>query len=84
LLAVLAASLLAAPVWSAPAETEEGGESRATGISAAEERRLTHLFWAYNVIWILLGVYVVSLGVRLRTVRRELNRMEERLGSAGG
>ena len=45
-------------------------------VSAVEQRRLQHLFWAYNAIWILLGVYVVSLGVRLRSLNRELARLQ--------
>ena len=47
-----------------------------------EERRLQHLFWAYNAIWVLIGTYVVSLGARLRSVNRELARLEHRLQQA--
>lgn len=26
------------------------------------------LFWSYTVVWVLLGLYIVSLGMRLRKV----------------
>lgn len=48
-------------------------------LAAVEERRLRFLFWAYAVIWILMAAYLVSLGVRIRAIRQELDRMRERL-----
>ena len=73
------------PARPAPAPAAQVGQdsmARDAGISAVEERRLQHLFWAYNAIWLLLGIYLVSLGVRLRSVKRELARMENRLQQA--
>ena len=37
------------------------------------------LFWAYNVIWIGLGVYVGLLLVRLNRTRRRVERLEQRV-----
>jgi len=37
------------------------------------------LFWAYNVVWIGLVAYVVSLVVRVRRVADRLDRLERRL-----
>lgn len=34
------------------------------------------LFWAYNVFWIGLAGYIVSLVVRLRKVSDRLDRLE--------
>jgi CcmD family protein len=73
------------PARCAPAPAAQAGQDSMTaqdGVSAVEERRLQHLFWAYNAIWLLLGTYVVSLGVRLRSVKRELARLEHRLQQA--
>ncbi len=70
---------------SAPAPAAQEGQDSMKAddrVSAVEERRLQHLFWAYNVIWLLLGTYLVSLGVRLRSVHRELARLEHRLQQA--
>jgi CcmD family protein len=59
-----------------PQVTSMGGAEG--GLDAAEARRLTFLFWAYVAIWALLAAYLVSLGVRLRAVRREIDRMRRR------
>lgn len=82
LVVLLALPAVSSPAWSVPAPAAPAEQDRMTGhdrVSAVEERRLQHLFWAYNAIWLLLGSYLVSLGVRLRTVNRELARLEERL-----
>ena len=73
------------PARSAPAPAAQAGQDSMTAherVSAVEERRLQHLFWAYNAIWLLIGTYVVSLGARLRSVNRELARLEHRLQQA--
>lgn len=31
------------------------------------------LFWSYTAVWVVLGVYILSLGVRLRKVERKLD-----------
>lgn len=71
------------PARSAPAQAGQDSMTTQDRLSAVEERRLRHLFWAYNAIWLLIGTYVVSLGVRLRSVNRELARLEHRLQQAG-
>ncbi len=67
---------------SGPAQAGQDSMTAQDGVSAVEERRLRHLFWAYNAIWLLIGTYVVSLGARLRSVNRELARLEHRLQQA--
>jgi CcmD family protein len=37
------------------------------------------LLWAYNVIWLGLGAYLVFLFVRLRKVTERLDRLERRI-----
>jgi len=51
--------------------------------SPEEARRLRFLFWAYTVIWILLAGYLVSISLRLRTVRQELLRTRRRIEGSG-
>ena len=81
-LALMAVLGMMPAVIAAPAPADQASEDSMTGhdgISKVEQRRLQHLFWAYNVIWLLLGIYLVSLGVRLRSVNRELARMQSRM-----
>ena len=40
------------------------------------------LFWAYNVIWIGLAVYLFYLLARLRRIDRRLGSVESALGQA--
>lgn len=42
------------------------------------------LFWAYNVVWILIAAYVGFLLVRIRTLGSQLDRLERRLDRAAG
>ncbi len=73
------------PARSAPAPAAQARQDSMAAhdrVSKVEERRLQHLFWAYNAIWLLIGTYVVSLGLRLRSVKRELVRLEHRLQQA--
>lgn len=45
------------------------------------------LFWAYNVIWLSLGAYLLFVGARLRRAERRLAGLErhlERQRSAAG
>jgi CcmD family protein len=30
------------------------------------------LFWSYTAVWVILGVFILSLGVRLRKVEKKL------------
>jgi CcmD family protein len=36
------------------------------------------LFWSYTAVWLLLGVYIVSLGIRLRKVENKLSKGSKR------
>ncbi len=40
-----------------------------------EEVKFWYLFWAYAIIWILMGGYLMTLGARLRSARREIDRL---------
>lgn len=31
------------------------------------------LFWGYSIIWLLIGAYVLSLGIRLSRIEKKLN-----------
>jgi CcmD family protein len=35
------------------------------------------LFWSYTVVWVLLALYIVTLGVRLSRLERRLSKGEE-------
>ena len=86
-LLLLLALLLTAPLWagaaagSAPAAAQERitGMERPSDLGPVEERRLRFLFWAYNAIWMALAVYLISLWIRLRSVQREMRRLDARL-----
>ncbi len=39
-----------------------------------------YLFWAYNIIWFLIAGYVITLGMRQRSIRRRIERIERALG----
>ena len=39
-----------------------------------------YLFWAYNIIWCLIIGYVITLGIRQRSIRRRIERIEQTLG----
>ena len=86
---VLCALLL--PVTSlASAAPQAAGQDAVTEMSEGptlnpvEERRLRFLFWGYNVIWILLTVYLVSLWMRLGSVQRELRQLRVRIEARDG
>lgn len=46
------------------------------------EQHFPYLFWAYNIIWVLMAGYLVFLGVRLRRIQREIDRLRD--SSPGG
>ncbi len=33
------------------------------------------LFWSYTVVWVLLGLYIVSLGRRLRKIEHKITKV---------
>jgi CcmD family protein len=39
----------------------------------------TFLFWAYNVIWLALAVFVLRILLRVRSVDRRLDDLEREL-----
>ncbi len=43
------------------------------------EQHFPFLFWAYNIIWILFAGYLVTLGVRQRSIRKEIQRLSDQL-----
>ena len=32
------------------------------------------LFWSYTIVWVVLGVYIISLGLRLRKIEGKLSK----------
>jgi len=45
----------------------------------SNEEKFWYLFWAYNVIWLLMGAYLLFLGVRQARLRRLLERLREKV-----
>ncbi len=35
------------------------------------------LFWSYTAVWVILAVYIVTLGVRLSRVEKRFSKNEE-------
>lgn len=44
------------------------------------EQHFPFLFWAYNVIWILICGYLLTLGVRLRRIEKQIDRLRRSSG----
>lgn len=36
------------------------------------------LFWAYAFIWALLGIYIISLGIRLARIEKKVSEEHDR------
>ncbi|MGH9869379.1 MAG: CcmD family protein [Candidatus Polarisedimenticolia bacterium] len=52
-----------------------------------DAQKFWYLFIAYAIVWLLIGGYLVWLGVRLRRNRRQIERLRSLIGddaSAGG
>jgi CcmD family protein len=47
-------------------------------------RGYSFLAWAYNLVWIGIAAYLLFLFVRLRSVTRKLDRLEDRAAGSGG
>jgi CcmD family protein len=45
-----------------------------------ESTKFWYLFIAYSLIWLLIGGYILWLGVRQRRNRREIDRLRAKLG----
>jgi len=45
-----------------------------------DAQKFQFLFWAYNIIWLLFGAYLLTLGVRQRRIQRLIERLKESLG----
>ncbi len=43
------------------------------------EQHFPFLFWAYNIIWFLIAGYLVTLGVRQRSMGRQIQRLKEQI-----
>lgn len=46
-------------------------------------QKFWYLFWAYNLIWILIGGYLLTIGIRQRRIERVLNRLRALLKDNG-
>ena len=47
------------------------------------EQHFPYLFWAYNIIWLLICGYLVAMGVRQRRIETEIARLKRSLGMDG-
>jgi CcmD family protein len=45
-----------------------------------ESQKFWYLFIAYSIIWLLMGGYILWLGLRQRRNRQEIDRLRSRLG----
>ena len=43
------------------------------------EQHFPFLFWAYNIIWVLIAGYLLTLGLRQRRIQRQIDRLKEAL-----
>jgi CcmD family protein len=48
----------------------------------SNEQKLWYLFWAYNLIWIAMGGYLLWLGARERHLSRLIERLLRKLPGA--
>jgi len=46
----------------------------------SDAQKFQYLFWAYNIIWLLMGGYLLTLGVRQRRIQRLIERLRQSLG----
>ena len=44
------------------------------------EKHFPFLFWAYNIIWLLIAGYLLTLGVRQRNIQKQIQRLKDLLG----
>ena len=49
-----------------------------------EAQKFWYLFWAYDIIWLLIAGYLLLLGLRQRRLRREIERLKDSLRSREG
>ena len=47
------------------------------------EKHFPYLFWAYNIIWLLIAGYLLGLGLRQRRIQRQIDRLKESLRMEG-
>jgi CcmD family protein len=45
-----------------------------------DAQKFWYLFWGYNIIWLLLAAYLLTLGARQRRIQRIIDRLRETLG----
>lgn len=50
----------------------------------SNEEKFWYLFWAYNIIWALITIYLISLGVRQQRLQKRIERLREKLGMTDG
>jgi len=46
----------------------------------SDEQKFWYLFWAYDVIWLLICGYLVMLGARQRRIEKQIDRLRRSLG----
>ena len=47
------------------------------------EQHFPYLFWAYAIIWTLIAGYLISLGVRMRRIQRQIDSLRQSIGQGG-
>lgn len=45
-----------------------------------DAQKFWYLFWAYNIIWLLMAGYLISLGLRQRRIQRMIEKLRDLLG----
>ena len=48
------------------------------------KEQLPYLFWAYNLVWILIAAYLGVLMAKQRSIRRQMDDLKSRLERSGG
>ncbi len=43
------------------------------------EKHFPFLFWAYNIIWILIAGYLIYLGLRQRRIQKEIDQLRRQV-----
>ncbi len=43
------------------------------------EKHFPFLFWAYNIIWLLIAGYLLTIGARQRRIQRQIQRLKDLL-----
>ncbi len=41
------------------------------------------LFWSYTAVWVVLSLYIVTLGIRLSRIERQMQQKDEASNESG-